>query len=97
MKCPFCNHLESKVVDSRLGKDKETIRRRRECLKCQKRFTTTERAEDSLRSDYTFGVLIDAQALGDLRALGEAGRRIIRIHFDRRPAEGLDLLNDWLG
>jgi len=56
-----------------------------------------ERAEDSLRSDYTFGVLIDAQALGDLRALGEAGRRIIRIHFDRRPAEGLDLLNDWLG
>ncbi len=48
MKCPFCNHLESKVVDSRLGKDKETIRRRRECLKCQKRFTTSERAEDSL-------------------------------------------------
>lgn len=48
MKCPFCNHLESKVVDSRMGKDKETIRRRRECLKCQKRFTTSERAEDSL-------------------------------------------------
>lgn len=48
MKCPFCNHLESKVVDSRLGKDKDTIRRRRECLGCQKRFTTTERAEDAL-------------------------------------------------
>lgn len=48
MKCPFCNHLESKVVDSRLGKDKETIRRRRECLSCQKRFTTSERAEDAL-------------------------------------------------
>ncbi len=48
MKCPFCNHPESKVVDSRLTKDKETIRRRRECLKCQKRFTTTERTEDSL-------------------------------------------------
>ncbi|MDI7258944.1 MAG: transcriptional regulator NrdR [Thermodesulfobacteriota bacterium] len=48
MKCPFCGQLESKVVDSRLGKDKETIRRRRECLKCQKRFTTSERAEDSL-------------------------------------------------
>lgn len=48
MKCPFCNHPESKVVDSRIGKDKETIRRRRECLKCQKRFTTSERAEDSL-------------------------------------------------
>jgi transcriptional repressor NrdR len=48
MKCPFCNHLESKVVDSRLGKDKETIRRRRECLTCQKRFTTSERVEDTL-------------------------------------------------
>src|SRR4030043_1985889 len=48
MKCPFCNHPESKVVDSRLGKDKETIRRRRECLSCKKRFTTSERAEDAL-------------------------------------------------
>jgi len=48
MKCPFCNHPESKVVDSRLSKDKETIRRRRECLSCQKRFTTSERAEDAL-------------------------------------------------
>ena len=48
MKCPFCNHSESKVVDSRLSKDKETIRRRRECLGCKKRFTTSERAEDAL-------------------------------------------------
>ena len=50
MKCPFCNHAESKVVDSRESKDKETIRRRRECLGCQKRFTTSERAEDALPS-----------------------------------------------
>ncbi len=48
MKCPFCSHPESKVVDSRLGKDKETIRRRRECLDCRKRFTTTERTEEAL-------------------------------------------------
>lgn len=48
MKCPFCGHLESKVVDSRMGKDKETIRRRRECIQCKKRFTTTERTEDTL-------------------------------------------------
>jgi transcriptional repressor NrdR len=48
MKCPFCNHSESKVVDSRIAKDKETIRRRRECLSCHKRFTTTERTEDAL-------------------------------------------------
>ena len=48
MKCPFCDHPESKVVDSRESKDKETIRRRRECLGCQKRFTTSERAEEAL-------------------------------------------------
>jgi transcriptional repressor NrdR len=48
MKCPFCNHPDSKVVDSRLSKDKESIRRRRECLGCHKRFTTSERAEDAL-------------------------------------------------
>ncbi len=50
MKCPFCSHPESKVVDSRESKDKETIRRRRECLGCQKRFTTTERTEEALPS-----------------------------------------------
>ena len=50
MKCPFCNHSESKVVDSRESKDKEAIRRRRECLGCHKRFTTSERAEEALPS-----------------------------------------------
>lgn len=48
MKCPFCNHPKSKVVDSRLSKDKDMIRRRRECLSCRKRFTTSERPEDDL-------------------------------------------------
>jgi len=48
MKCPFCSHNKSKVVDSRINKDKDTIRRRRECLSCQKRFTTSERPEDDL-------------------------------------------------
>ena len=45
MKCPFCGHEESKVVDSRDSETGETIRRRRECLKCEKRFTTYERVE----------------------------------------------------
>ncbi len=48
MKCPYCNNLEDKVIDSRISKDGETIRRRRECLDCQKRFTTHERIEDTL-------------------------------------------------
>lgn len=42
MKCPFCGHLESKVVDSRPADEGASIRRRRECLACHKRFTTYE-------------------------------------------------------
>ena len=42
MKCPFCGYLESKVIDSRPAEEGATIRRRRECLECQKRFTTYE-------------------------------------------------------
>ncbi len=48
MNCPFCSHVEDKVVDSRTSKDGAAIRRRRECLKCGKRFTTYERVEDIL-------------------------------------------------
>jgi transcriptional repressor NrdR len=46
MKCPFCGHLEDKVVDSREGKEGRAIRRRRECLKCGRRFTSYERIEE---------------------------------------------------
>ncbi len=42
MKCPFCGYAESKVIDSRPAEEGSTIRRRRECLSCQKRFTTYE-------------------------------------------------------
>ena len=45
MKCPFCGFLESKVVDSRPAEEGGSIRRRRECLKCSKRFTTYETIE----------------------------------------------------
>ncbi len=48
MKCPFCNHLENKVLDSRLSKEGDITRRRRECLQCTKRFTTYERIEEIL-------------------------------------------------
>jgi len=48
MKCPYCGHAESRVVDSRISRDAESIRRRRECLKCKKRFTTSERGEETL-------------------------------------------------
>jgi transcriptional repressor NrdR len=46
MKCPFCAHLDDKVVDSREGREGDLIRRRRECLKCGRRFTTYERIDE---------------------------------------------------
>jgi transcriptional repressor NrdR len=47
MKCPFCGNQEDKVVDSRSNPEGDSIRRRRECLKCQRRFTTYEHLEKS--------------------------------------------------
>lgn len=61
MRCPFCGHLEDKVVDSRPSKDGAAIRRRRECLECGRRFTSYEHIEevfpqivkrDGIREDY---------------------------------------------
>jgi len=46
MKCPFCSHMEDKVIDSRESKEGESIRRRRQCLSCEKRFTTYERIDE---------------------------------------------------
>jgi transcriptional repressor NrdR len=48
VKCPFCDELEDKVVDSRMAKEGEVIRRRRECIGCRRRYTTYERVEEIL-------------------------------------------------
>lgn len=47
MKCPFCSNPDTSVIDSRLAKEGEAIRRRRECEKCRKRFTTYEQVEET--------------------------------------------------
>jgi transcriptional repressor NrdR len=46
MTCPFCGHIEDRVVDSREAKEGDVVRRRRECLACQRRFTTYERIDE---------------------------------------------------
>ena len=46
MTCPFCGHRHDRVIDSRESKEGDLIRRRRECLKCQRRFTTYERSDE---------------------------------------------------
>lgn len=48
MRCPFCGELEDKVIETRLSKDNSEIRRRRECEKCTRRYTTYERIEESM-------------------------------------------------
>ena len=67
MKCPFCGYLESKVIDSRPAEEGATIRRRRECLSCQKRFTTYEIIErmakyfgtDGFRGEANIGLTVE--------------------------------------
>jgi transcriptional repressor NrdR len=46
MKCPFCSHIEDRVIDSRESKEGDSIRRRRQCIACEKRFTTYERIDE---------------------------------------------------
>jgi transcriptional repressor NrdR len=48
MKCPFCHETDNRVIDSRLSKDNNMIRRRRECSRCNRRFTTYERVEEMM-------------------------------------------------
>lgn len=67
MRCPFCGEIEDRVVDSRESRDSATIRRRRECLTCKRRFTTYEKVEeiaykvvknDGTRQEYDRGKLL---------------------------------------
>jgi transcriptional repressor NrdR len=71
MKCPFCGYVESKVLDSRMSKEMDNIRRRRECLKCGKRFTTAERLEEGLplviKKDDRREVFDNTKILGGLK------------------------------
>jgi transcriptional repressor NrdR len=50
MKCPFCGHADTQVVETRISEDADSIRRRRQCASCEKRFTTYERPEVSFPS-----------------------------------------------
>ncbi|GAB4541002.1 MAG: transcriptional regulator NrdR [Thermodesulfovibrionia bacterium] len=50
MKCPFCGHLEDRVIDSRQSREGDVIRRRRECMRCEGRFTSYERIEEVMPS-----------------------------------------------
>ena len=72
MKCPFCGHLETQVVETRVSEDADFIRRRRQCGACEKRFTTYERPDvnfpaivkkDGRRIPYTRSKILDSMNL----------------------------------
>ena len=72
MKCPFCGHLETQVVETRVSEDAGFIRRRRQCGACEKRFTTYERPDvsfpsivkkDGRRTDYQRGKIVGSMTL----------------------------------
>ena len=72
MKCPFCGHLETQVVETRMSEDGDSIRRRRQCGACEKRYTTYERIDvsfpnivkkDGRRIDYQRHKLLDSMSL----------------------------------
>lgn len=82
MRCPFCNHFDSKVTDSRNAVEQNAIRRRRECLECQKRFTTFETVDLTIQVHKRDGRYEDFQQDKLIRGL-DAACRHTRISHDQ--------------
>ena len=82
MKCPFCAHGESKVTDSRNAQDANTIRRRRECMQCGKRFTTFETVDLTIQVKKRDGQYQEFQLNKMVRGL-DAACRHTRISHDQ--------------
>jgi transcriptional repressor NrdR len=90
MKCPFCGNEESKVTDSRNAADSHTIRRRRECLKCMRRFTTFESIDLTIQVKKRDGKYQEFQMEKLIRGL-DAACRHTRISHDQVRALASDI------
>lgn len=109
MRCPFCGHLEDRVVDSRQARDGGAIRRRRECRQCQRRFTTYERVEeifpqivksDGSREDYDRLKLAQGVRLACNKrpiATGDIDRVIDDVEQRMIERGEKEVTSDWLG
>ena len=91
MRCPFCGNEESKVTDSRNGADSRTIRRRRECLKCIRRFTTFESIDLTIQVKKRDGKYQEFQIEKLIRGL-DAACRHTRISHDQVRALASDIM-----
>ncbi len=89
MRCPFCNHSDSRVVDSRQASDGKAVRRRRECSQCERRFTTYERVEEAFPQ-----IIKSDDTIEDYDRFKAA--RGIRLAASKRPisASDIDLVLD---
>ncbi|MCH9631566.1 MAG: Transcriptional repressor NrdR [Chlamydiia bacterium] len=96
MKCPFCSHPESKVTDSRNAVEMNAIRRRRECLKCLKRFTTFETVDLSLQVKKRDGRYEDFTLDKLIRGLAAACRHT-RVSYDMVRELGSKIATELMG
>jgi transcriptional repressor NrdR len=92
VKCPFCQSLENRVIDSRLSRDGHVIRRRRECAGCERRFTTYERVEEILpmvvKKDGAREVFDEQKILGGIRKACE--KRPVPVTAMEQIVEGIE-------
>lgn len=93
MKCPFCDHEESKVTDSRNAAEMNAVKRRRECLKCLKRFTTFETVDLTIQVKKRDGTYEDFQQEKLIRGL-DAACRHTRISHDQVRALAYQITAD---
>jgi len=92
VKCPFCQSPENRVIDSRLSRDGNVIRRRRECAGCERRFTTYERVEEILpmvvKKDGAREVFDEQKILGGIRKACE--KRPVPVTAMEQIVEGIE-------
>jgi len=93
MKCPYCSHLESKVTDSRNATDANAIRRRRECLKCLKRFTTFETIDVSIQVRKRNGTYQDFRLEKLIQGISQACRHT-RVSHEKVLALSAEIASD---
>ncbi len=109
MRCPFCADETNRVIDSRLARDGQEIRRRRECLECQRRFTTRERVEenwpriikrDERREDYDREkLLLGVERACEKRPIATDAIERLVDRIERRLVESgeREILSSWVG
>lgn len=93
MRCPFCNHEESKVTDSRNAAESNAVRRRRECLKCLRRFTTFETIDLTIQVQKRDGSYQDFAQEKMIKGL-DAACRHTRVSHDQVRAMAYKIVSD---